>query len=117
MRALTEMEAGTLFSEIDGATSAGSLAGRLRLAFPGKKPSEIAERLGVVVEFGDWFPVTAGEYEHAVRKITVNRRAAVDAEAVIAHELGHHFLDRLAREQDEHFCNDFAAALTAEALI
>lgn len=99
---------------LDENVSAETVAARLREAFPGERPSALAGRLGIRIEFGEWFPVTAGEYESAVGRITVNRRAPVDVETVIAHELGHHCLERLGRIQDERFCDEFAEALTGE---
>lgn len=92
--------------------SGSEIAALLMAARANGSPSEIAEHLGVEVVFGDWAPVTAGEFQKSVGRITVNRKAAVDVETVIAHELGHYCLDVLGREQEERFCDEFAEALT-----
>lgn len=96
-----------------GINASGSeIACRLVGLYPGSKPSEIAERLGLEVVFGEWFPVTAGEFENFAGRITVNSKAAVDVETVVAHELGHYCLGVLGRGQEERFCDEFAEALT-----
>jgi hypothetical protein len=94
--------------------SGGSAAAALRRTVNAATPSETAAALGLQIEFGEWHPVTAGEYDKRNGKITVNRKAPVDFEAVIAHEIGHYILEGLEMKSDERFCDEFAEALTGD---
>ena len=79
-----------------------------------RDPREMAGRAGVPVVFGRWHPVTVGEFERKTGTIRVNLNAeGVDAEEVIAHELGHYFAAelKLDREDDERFAREFAELL------
>lgn len=104
------------FGSIPADTTSGGLATAVRKAFPAESAVRIAERVGLNVVFGDWFPVTAGECDHSKATITVNRRAALDTELVVAHELGHHLLHKLAMRQDENFCDEFAYNLVGRRI-
>ena len=75
---------------------------------------EIARRSDISVVFERWYPVTLGEFDRKNRRITVNRNAAVVAETIVAHELGHYFLQDLAASEGvdiERLCDRFADAL------
>ena len=79
-----------------------------------RDPREMAGRAGVPVVFERWHPTTLGEFERKTGTIRVNLNAEnVDADAVIAHELGHFFAAelKLDREDDEKFARDFAELL------
>lgn len=75
---------------------------------------EIARRTDISVEFESWFPVTFGEFDRKNRRITVNRNAPVWVEVIVAHELGHYFLQDLTGIEGidiERSCDRFANAL------
>jgi Zn-dependent peptidase ImmA (M78 family) len=71
-------------------------------------PFAIAAARSIAVEYGEWTPVTLGEYDDRSRTITINRRAAADHRIIAAHELGHAILGRDASESD---CDRFARLL------
>ena len=75
---------------------------------------EIARRSDISVVFERWYPVTLGEFDRKNRRITVNRNAPVAVETIVAHELGHYFLQDLVPGEGvdiERLCDRFADAL------
>lgn len=84
---------------------------------------EIAEKTGVKIVFRKWFPTTAGEFHRKTKTIYVNENAAIAAEKIVAHELGHYFLReyetprrRNAEDFDEEkLCDEFAEELLKKA--
>jgi Zn-dependent peptidase ImmA (M78 family) len=75
---------------------------------------EIARRLNMSIVYEKWFPVTLGEFDKNNRRITVNENAEILFEKIIAHELGHYFLEEISpqRHKDaEKICDDFADEL------
>jgi Zn-dependent peptidase ImmA (M78 family) len=75
---------------------------------------EIARRLNMSIVYERWFPVTLGEFDKNNRRITVNENAEILFEKIIAHELGHYFLEEISpqRHKDaEKICDDFADEL------
>lgn len=100
----------------EGQLTGSEAAARLKRLHPMKKPSEIASMLGLAIDYGSWFPVTAGEFDGSSETITVNVRADADPEEVIAHELGHFLLSWLGVDQNEAFCEEFALELSGNSL-
>ena len=93
---------------------AGKIAQKIVADLETRDVYEIAQRSDISVEFERWYPVTLGEFDRKNRRITVNRNAAVGAETIVAHELGHYFLQDLAASEGldiERFCDRFADAL------
>lgn len=78
----------------------------------------IAHRAGLSIEYGSWYPVTAGELNTSAMKITVNYSANIEEERIIAHELGHYFvrLRRLSVADEERLCDAFAHEFLAGPL-
>ena len=75
---------------------------------------EIAERLHISIVYEKWFPVTLGEFDRKNRRITVNENAKIPFENIIAHELGHYFLETFSPQRTgdaEKICDDFAETL------
>ncbi len=78
----------------------------------------IAEKAGVKIVYGNWHPVTIGEYDKKARTISVNLRALTgnkhSKETIVAHELGHFFAAEfnLSRHEEEAFAVNFARELT-----
>jgi hypothetical protein len=77
---------------------------------------EIARRLDISITYVKWFPVTLGEFDAKSKRITVNENAEIPFEKIIAHELGHYFLQEFLPQRHgdtEKFCDDFADELLA----
>lgn len=75
---------------------------------------EIARQSDISVEFERWFPVTLGEFDRKNRRIMINQDAPVAVETIVAHELGHYFLQDLVSGDSvdiERLCDRFADAL------
>ncbi|CAN5540971.1 hypothetical protein BH10ACI2_BH10ACI2_17580 [soil metagenome] len=75
---------------------------------------EIARLSDISIVFERWFPVTFGEFDRKNRRMTVNQNAPVAVETIIAHELGHYFLQNLVPSVGvdfERLCDRFADAL------
>jgi Zn-dependent peptidase ImmA (M78 family) len=75
---------------------------------------EIALRYDISITYGKWFPVTLGEFDRKNRRITVNENAEIPFEKIIAHELGHYFLEEFSPQKygdTEKICDDFAEQL------
>ena len=91
-----------------------NLAQTIFAEFQTKDVFEIAKRLNVSIVYEKWFPVTLGEFDKKNRQITVNRNAAIPFEKIIAHELGHYFLEEFSPQRHgdtEKICDDFAEEL------
>lgn len=80
----------------------------------------IAEKVGVKITYGKWFPMTIGEFDKKTKTIFVNQNALVKAlnpdaleRKIIAHELGHFFANdlNLGKKEEEKFAMEFAAKL------
>jgi Zn-dependent peptidase ImmA (M78 family) len=75
---------------------------------------KIAQRLDISIVYEQWFPVTLGEYNRKKRRITVNKNAQIPFDKIIAHELGHYFLEGLSPQRhgdEEKICDEFADEL------
>lgn len=75
---------------------------------------EIARRSDISITYAKWFPVTLGELDKKNRRITVNENARIPFEKIIAHELGHYFLEEFEprrRGNAETICDEFAHEL------
>lgn len=96
----------------DSLTISG-LMRRLKLEDGRRSVVEIADNLGLKIEYEHWFPVTAGEFSWAGKKITVNKNAKLSADRIIAHEIGHFLVKRyeLNVADEERFCDRFAENL------
>lgn len=93
------------------------LAGKIISKFQTGDVFEIARKLNISIVYEKWFPVTLGEFDKKNRRITVNENAQISFEKIIAHELGHYFLEEIApqRHRDaEKICDDFAEELTKD---
>ncbi len=77
---------------------------------------EIARKSNISIVYAKWFPVTSGEFDRKNRRITVNKNARIPFEKIIAHELGHYFLEEISPQRHgdaEKICDDFAEELLA----
>ena len=81
---------------------------------------EIALKSNVKIVYGDWHPITIGEFDKKTNTICVNRRAVAEnkngqdlEKKIIAHELGHFFAQEfdLDRKTEEDFALNFAQEL------
>lgn len=55
----------------------------------------IAEQAGISIIYQKWQPTTIGEFDKKTKTIYINLNAAIEKEVIIAHELGHYFLNEL----------------------
>lgn len=78
-------------------------------------PEVIAERASVQVRLGRWVPVTYGEFDRKNLVITLNKNAPLPLRAILAHELGHFFAEKIGftgnRQAQERVAEEFAEAL------
>ncbi len=78
----------------------------------------IAEKASVKIVYGNWHPVTIGEYDKISKTICINRRAPENGRFserdIIAHELGHFFAAEFNfdRKTEEVFACYFTRELT-----
>ena len=81
---------------------------------------EIVLKSQIKIVYGDWHPITIGEFDKKTNTICINHRAlAEDKNAlelekkIIAHELGHFFAQEfdLDRKTEEDFALNFAQEL------
>jgi Zn-dependent peptidase ImmA (M78 family) len=77
---------------------------------------KIARKLAISIAYAKWFPVTLGEFDSKNKRITVNENAEIPFEKIIAHELGHYFLQtkfdlKTVTVNKEKFCDEFAEEL------
>jgi Zn-dependent peptidase ImmA (M78 family) len=94
-----------------------SLAKEIYIEFRTSNVFEIARRLGISITYAKWFPVTLGEFDKKHRRITVNENAQIPFEKIIAHELGHYFLEEFEAQKNENtekICDEFADKLTKD---
>lgn len=93
--------------------TASDLCSKIVEKFATRDVYEIAEKCGVKIVYEKWFPVTFGEFDYRAKTICVNENAEIDAEKIIAHELGHFFVREfdLKITGEEKFCDEFAAGL------
>ena len=102
-----DVEKSEPFSETNGL----SLAIEVVSKFQTNHIFEIAQKVNVSIIYEKWFPVTFGEFDRQKRRITVNENAEIPLEKIIAHELGHYFLQDLKVLDEEKFCDEFAEEL------
>jgi Zn-dependent peptidase ImmA (M78 family) len=55
----------------------------------------IAEQAGVPIIYQKWQPTTIGEFDKKTKTIYINLNAPIEKEVIIAHELGHYFLNEM----------------------
>lgn len=94
--------------------TANELADEVKRRFACAEPFRIAAECCLQVEYGEWFPATYGEFYAAQKRIVINRRAPLETERILAHELGHFFVReyKIGKMADEEsFCESFAEAL------
>ena len=79
---------------------------------------ELARLAGVTVHYERWHPVTVGEYNKRTRTITINLAALVEQRRILAHELGHFFVQEagivLWRADEEKLAEAFAETLLTD---
>jgi Zn-dependent peptidase ImmA (M78 family) len=95
--------------------SGSKLAKKVTDRFQTKDVFEIAKKLDISIVYENWFPVTLGEIDFKNKRITVNENAEIPFEKIIAHEIGHYFLEEFSPQRHgeaEKFCDDFAEELT-----
>jgi Zn-dependent peptidase ImmA (M78 family) len=82
---------------------------------------EIALKAGAKIVYEDWYPTTIGEFDKNTKTICVNRRVLSESKnaddlekVIIAHELGHFFVDefKIETQNEESFAREFAKELT-----
>jgi Zn-dependent peptidase ImmA (M78 family) len=103
-----------LTSEPSAIADGLTLASKITNAFQTNNVFEIATRLEISIVYAKWFPVTLGEFDRKNRRITVNKNARIPFEKIIAHELGHYFLEEISPQRHgdaEKICDDFAEEL------
>jgi Zn-dependent peptidase ImmA (M78 family) len=96
--------------------SGSKLAEKVMNRFHTNSVDEIARTLGISIVYEKWFPITLGEFDRKNRRITVNENATIPFETIIAHELGHYFLEEFSRQRHrdaEKICDEFADELLA----
>ncbi len=96
--------------------SGSKLAEKVTNQFRTNNVFRIAQKLEISIVYEKWFPVTLGEFDKKKRRITVNENAEIPFEKIIAHELGHYFLEEFLprRHRDaEKICDEFADELLA----
>jgi Zn-dependent peptidase ImmA (M78 family) len=91
-----------------------NLAQKIYSEFGTNDVFEIARKLSISIVYEKWFPVTLGEFDKKNRRITVNQNAEIPFEKIIAHELGHYFLEEKSPQrhgETEKICDNFAEEL------
>jgi Zn-dependent peptidase ImmA (M78 family) len=92
------------------------LAEKIYSEFQTNDVFEIARRLNLSIVYEKWFPVTFGEFDCKNQRIIINENAEIPVEKIIAHELGHYFLEEFSRQRHrdaEKICDEFADELLA----
>ena len=78
----------------------------------------IANQAKIKVIYEKWQPVTYGEFHKKDFSIHINLDAPIEKERILAHELGHFFIDlyglERTRKEEEMMAEDFANALLGE---
>lgn len=78
-------------------------------------PSDLAKQAGCPIVFEKWHPVTYGEFDKKKRTIYINLSAPIPFEEIIAHELGHFFIQKygyvMSRLAEEKMAKDFAETI------
>jgi Zn-dependent peptidase ImmA (M78 family) len=75
----------------------------------------IAKLLNINVMYEKWHPSTVGEFDKKTKTICINLNAEMPPLSILAHELGHYFLNemntRFERNEEEIIVEAFANAL------
>lgn len=78
-------------------------------------PFLLAELAGIKVDYARWHPISWGEYDSRSRSICLNLNAPIPLEQILAHELGHYFVQQFLgknnRKEEELLASDFATGL------
>ena len=78
-------------------------------------PFLLTKLAGIKVDYARWHPVSWGEYDSHSRGICLNLNAPIPLEQVLAHELGHYFVQQLLgksnKKEEELLASDFATGL------
>ncbi len=76
---------------------------------------ELSKQAGVTLIFEKWHPSTIGEFDKKTKEIRINLNATVPKERIIAHELGHFFLNEMqgnyTRQEEETIVEEFVNTL------
>lgn len=79
------------------------------------RPTDLAQKAGCTLVFERWYPATYGEFHVKTQQIVINLNAPIPLEEVIAHELGHFFIQKyglsMSRAAEETLVNEFAITL------
>ena len=71
----------------------------------------IAKQAGVPIIYQKWQPTTIGEFHKKTKIIFINLNAAIEKEQIIAHELGHFFLNEIgiaySKKDEESIVEEF----------
>ncbi len=77
----------------------------------------IAKQLNINVIYQKWHPSTIGEFDKKTKTICINLNADIDPLSILAHELGHFFIDKMNLKFDknveEDIVNNFCKSLIA----
>jgi Zn-dependent peptidase ImmA (M78 family) len=75
---------------------------------------ELSKQAGVTLIFEKWHPSTIGEFDKKTKEIRINLNAKMPQERIIAHELGHFFLNEMqgnyTRHEEEAIVEEFVRA-------
>jgi Zn-dependent peptidase ImmA (M78 family) len=79
---------------------------------------ELSKQAGVILIFEKWHPSTIGEFDKKTKEIRINLNATIAQERIIAHELGHFFLNETqgnyTRQEEETIVGDFVNTFFTE---
>jgi Zn-dependent peptidase ImmA (M78 family) len=75
----------------------------------------LVQSTGVTIFYAHWHPTTVGEFHKKTKTIYVNLNALIEKEDIIAHELGHYFIDhfglKMSKNDEEKIMTDFVKTL------
>lgn len=76
---------------------------------------DLIQSAGITLVYAHWHPTTMGEFHKKTKTIYVNLNAGLEKEQIIAHELGHYFMDfygvKLSRLEEEMQVEEFVKRL------
>jgi Zn-dependent peptidase ImmA (M78 family) len=91
------------------------LAQKVRHQYGPADVFELVQATGVTILYAHWHPTTMGEFHKKTKTIYVNLNASIEKEHIIAHELGHYFIDyfglKMSKDKEEKTVNDFVKTL------
>jgi Zn-dependent peptidase ImmA (M78 family) len=79
---------------------------------------ELVQSTGVTILYAHWHPTTMGEFHKKTKTIYINLDALIEKERIIAHELGHYFIDhfglKMSKDDEEKTVQEFAKMLSIQ---